>query len=159
MIRLRRICVAALAAGVVGGLFTSGASALGRRARDAGSTARSARAAQVPQPGPSVDAPPAAAAIQPRYVLYVDFVRLGRLAINPTTHECAVEGLIELKGECSAESTFSASLLVPSGFLEVGLQVEGIPHRNERVAYAGWGRLLLEFAGKPRVWVEVRKAL
>jgi len=127
MMRLRRICVGAIAAGMTGMLLTSG---------------------------------PAAAATttvsEPHYSLYVDFIRLGKLSINPTTHECTVEGAVPLKGQCTAESTFSAKLFVASSFAELGLEVEGIPHRNERVVYAGRGRLNLEFAGKPRVWVEVR---
>jgi len=130
MMRLRRICFAALAAGVLGGPFTSSATA----------------------------APPSGAAAGPNYSLYVDFVRLGKLSINENAHECAVEGLIELQGECTAESTFSATLFVPSGFLEVGLDVEGIAQRSGRVAYSGWGRLNLEFAGRPKVWVEVRQS-
>lgn len=128
MVRLGRFCVALIAVAVLGGVLTTGAGAA------------------APSPGVS----------EPHYSLYADFLRLGKLSINPTTHECAVEGLVPLAGECSAESTFSAHLLVQSGFLELGLQVEDIAHRNGRVAYSGWGRLSLEFAGTPRVWVEVR---
>jgi hypothetical protein len=130
MMRLRRPCVAALAGALVGVLLT---------------------------PGPAV-ASPSPAAGEPHYSLYADFVRLGKLSIDPTTHECTVEGLVPLAGECSAESTFSANLSVASGFLELGLRAEGIAHHNGRVAYSGWGRLSLEFAGTPRVWIEVRNS-
>jgi hypothetical protein len=133
MKRLHRICVAAIAVAALGGPFTSGASVVG--------------------------ASPAEAASEPPYSLYVDFVKLGKLSINASTHECAVEGIIQLVGECSAGSTFSATLHVPSGFLEIGLKAEGLAQRRGRVAYAGLGRLSLEFAGHPPVWVEVRQAL
>ena len=128
MMRLRRLCVGALAGALLGVLLTSGPAA----------------------------ASPSPAASEAHYLLYVDFVRLGKLSINPTTHECVVESPTPLQGECSAESTFSANLSVPSTFLELGLRVEHIAHRNGRVAYSGWGRLDLEFGGSPRVWVEVR---
>lgn len=108
--------------------------------------------------GPLVGASLAEAAGEPPYSLYVDFVKLGKLSIDTSTHECTVEGVVQLVGECSAGSTFSASLHVPSGFLEVGLNAEGLGQRKGHVAYAGLGRLNLEFAGHPRVWVEVRQA-
>ena len=130
MVRLGRFCVVVIAVAVLGGVLTAGAGAAS------------------PSPGVS----------EPHYSLYADFLRLGKLSINPTTHECAVEGFVPLQGECSAESTFSANLSVPSGFLELGLRVEGIAHHSGRVAYSGWGRLSLEFAGTPRVWVEVRNS-
>lgn len=108
--------------------------------------------------GPVVGASLAEAASEPPYSLYVDFVKLGKLSIDPSTHECTVEGILQLAGECSAGSTFSATLHVPSGFLEIGLTAEGLPQRKGRVAYAGSGRLNLEFAGHLPVWVEVRQA-
>ncbi len=108
--------------------------------------------------GPVVGASLAEAASEPHYSLYADFVKLGKLSIDPSTHECTVEGIVQLVGECSAGSTFSATLHIPSGFLDVGLTVEALAQRKGHVAYAGSGRLNLEFAGHPPVWVEVRQA-
>ena len=131
MMRLRRLCVGALAGALLGVLLTSGPAA----------------------------ASPSPAAGEPHYSLYADFLRLGKLSINPTTHECTVEGLVPLAGRMlDGIDVLRQPVRSRPAFSNLGLRVEGIAHHNGRVAYSGWGRLSLEFAGTPRVWVEVRNS-